>query len=132
MYACIRRTIFRRNVISGIDSSHIRTPGPDEKLLLACYNYKNFYFIVLPAIVDNVGRFRWFCSGDPGSCGDSGVLQATAFYKLAQEELSKPAEERKIFADGSCILGDSAFAECEWMRTLITLPQERAERCFNC
>ena len=41
-------------------------------------------------------------------------------------------EERKILADGSCILGDSAFSEGEWMRTPITLPQERAERFFNC
>lgn len=120
-----------RNVIGGIDGSHIRIPGPDEELLLDYYNYKNFYSIVRLATVDHVGRFRWFCSGWPGSCRDSGVLRATAFYKLVQEEFSKPMEERKHFTDRSCILGDSAFAEGVWMRTPITLPQERAEPYFG-
>lgn len=120
-----------RNVIGGIDGSHIKIPGPEEDLLLAYYNYKKFYSITLLAIVDNRGLFRWFTSGAAGSCGDSGVLQATSLYKRAQAELTKPAKERNIFADGSCILGDSAFSEGPWLRTPFTLPSSRVERYFN-
>lgn len=124
-------SLCRRNVIGGIDGSHIKIPGPDEALLLAYYNYKKFYSIILLAIVDNRGLFRWFTSGAAGSCGDSGVLQATSFYRRAQAELKKPASERRIFADGTCILGDSAFAEGPWMRTPFTLPSSRVERYFK-
>lgn len=120
-----------RNVIGAIDGSHIKIPGPEDDLLLAYYNYKKYYSIILLAIVDNRGLFRWFASGCAGSCGDSGVLQATDLYKDAQEELTKPAAERKIFADGACILGDSAFAEGPWLRTPFTMPIPRVERYFN-
>lgn len=113
------------------DGSHIKIPGPDETKLLAYYNYKKFYSIILLAIVDNRGLFRWTCSGCPGSCGDSGVLQSADFYKRAMAELAKPGAERSLIVDGSCILGDSAFAECPWLRTPYTMPVTRAERYFN-
>lgn len=58
MEACTQRTISSRKVIGGVDGSHIRIPGPDEELLLAYYNCKKFYSIVILAIVDNVGKFR--------------------------------------------------------------------------
>lgn len=113
------------------DGSHIKIPGPDEDKLLAYYNYKKFYSIILLAIVDNKGFFRWTCSGCPGSCGDSGVLQATDFWQRAQEELTKPVEKRTLLVDDFCILGDSAFAEGPWLRTPYTMPSTRAERYFN-
>lgn len=81
--------------------------------------------------MDNEGLFRWFCSGAPGCSGDSGVLQHSRFYHAAQAERTKPAEERRILSNGAVILGDSAFAESEWMRTPIPKPICRAERFFN-
>eukprot|EP00903_Cladosiphon_okamuranus_P009074 g8675.t1 len=119
-----------RNVIGAIDGTHIKV-SPPEALARAYYNYKHFYSISLLAIVDNEGLFRWFCSGAPGSCGDSGVLQHSQFYHAAEAERTMAAAERRILANGAVILGDSAFAESDWMRTPIPKPTCRAERFFN-
>lgn len=40
-------------------------------------------------------------------------------------------EERRLMAGGTCVLGDSAFAEGPWMRTPISLPSTRAEHFFK-
>ena len=42
-----------------------------------------------------------------------------------------PVEGRKIFVNGSCIVGDSAFYEGEWMPTPITFAQDRVKRWFD-
>lgn len=90
-----------RKVIGGIDGSHIRLIASDEEDIPYAYqNFKKYMSIVLLGVVDNSGSFRWFCSGTPGSCTDSGVLQATKFYRSAQEDHAKPVGERKFFADG--------------------------------
>lgn len=39
--------------------------------------------------------------------------------------------EHSVFAHGSCILSDSAFAEGPWLRTPFNLPANRVERYFN-
>lgn len=87
--------------------------------------------MILLAIVDNRGLFRWICSGCAGSCGDSGVFQSTEFYRLAQAELAKPAAECALFNNDAYILGDSAFSEGPWLRIPFTIPGSRAQRCFN-
>ncbi|CAM9442366.1 unnamed protein product [Ectocarpus fasciculatus] len=120
-----------RNVIGGIDGSHIKIPSPGDDLDLAYYNYKKFYSLVLLAIVDNRGIFRWFTSNAPGSSGDSGILQATSLYRRAKAEEKKPPAERQLFANGACILGDSAFAEGPWLRTPFLLPSTRVQRYYN-
>lgn len=124
-------TLRYRGVVGAIDGSHIKILAPEDTLQLAYYNYKHFYSISLIAIVDNEGMFRWFCSGAPGACGDSGVLRETAFFRMVEEEQSKPVGERVLLANGACILGDSAFAESPWMRTPIPKPKTREERFFN-
>ena len=122
----------RRKVIGGIDGSHIRLLSSDDEDIPCAYQiFKKYKSIVLLGVVDNSRSFRWFCTGTPGSCTDSGVLRATKFYRSAQEDLAKPVGERTFFAEGSCILGDKAFAEMPWMRTPITLPKNRSERYFN-
>lgn len=83
-----------RNVIGAIDGTHILIPGPDEELMLAYYNYKRFYSILLLAIVGKSRLFRWFISGAAGSRGDSGVSQATSLYRRAQEQSSPPLHHR--------------------------------------
>jgi len=119
-----------RNVVGAIDGSHIKV-SPPEAVAKAYYNYKHYYSISLLAIVDNEGLFRWFCSGAPGSCGDSGVLRHTHFFHEAEAERTKPPGRRRTLANGAVILGDSAFAESDWMRTPILKPNGRAERFFN-
>ena len=116
--------------MGAIDGTHIKV-SPPEALPKAYYNYKHFYSITLLSIVDNEGLFRWFCSGAPGSCGDSGILQHSQFFNAAEAERTKPAATRRVLANGAVILGDSAFAESDWMRTPILKPITRAERFFN-
>lgn len=121
-----------RNIIGAIDGSHIRIRSPGPLKDVPYYNYKHIYSIVLLAIVDNVGMFRWFAFGAPGSCGDSGVFQRCHFYRDIVEEMSGPAGERELVANGACLLGDSAFAEMPWMWTPVSDPKTREERYFNC
>lgn len=113
-----------RNVIGAIDGSHIRIPAPH-------YNYKQFYSIVLFAICDNRGMFRWFASGAPGSSGDSGIFQRCRFHRDILAEQLLPMDERVLIANGASILGDSAFAESSWLRTPITAASTRPECFFN-
>jgi len=120
-----------RKVIGAIDGSHIKILAPEDSLQTAYYNYKGWYSISLVAIVDNKGLFRWFCSGAPGSCGDSGVFRDTDFHHKAEEEQSLPEDQRVLIANGACILGDSAFREMPWLRTPIDKAATRPERYFN-
>lgn len=139
MLTCLRHRIIScpfnpcrsRLVVGAIDGSHFRIQAPPESLQMSYYNYKHFYSISLVAIVDNQGMFRWFCSGAPGACGDSGVFKDTAFFDMVEKDQSKPVAERGLLVHGACILGDSAFAESEWLRTPIGKPRTRAERFFN-
>eukprot|EP00903_Cladosiphon_okamuranus_P016958 g15633.t1 len=66
-----------------------------------------------------------------GCCGDSGVLQHSEFFYAAQAERKVRATNRRVLANGAMILGDSAFAEWDWMRTPIPKPVSRAQRFFN-
>ncbi|CAN0355200.1 unnamed protein product, partial [Ectocarpus sp. 6 AP-2014] len=50
---------------------------------------------------------------------------------MVQEDQAQPVNSRRMFVNGACILGDSAFAESPWMRTPIGIPGNRAERFFN-
>lgn len=119
-------------MIGGIDGSHIKLIAlDDEEIPYAYVNYKKYNSIVLLAVVGNSGRCTWFCTRCPGSCTDSGVLQTTVFYKMAQADHSQPVRDRKLFTNGSCILSEKAFAEMPWMRKPITLPKKRSERYFN-
>jgi len=120
-----------RRVVGAIDGSHFRIESAPESVQTAYYNYKKYFSIVLLAIVDNEGMFRWFCCGAPGACGDSGILKDTAFYEMVEKDQSKPESERVLLVDGACILGDSAFAESDWLRTPIGKARNRAERYFN-
>lgn len=63
--------------------------------------------------------FRWFSSGTPGSCGDSGVLGSTKFFRQAEADQRKPVHNRVVFAEGP------------WLCTPITMPTGRSERFYN-
>ena len=87
--------------------------------------------MVLLAICDNRGKFRWFTTGAPGSCGDSGVLKRTDWYNVIEQEQSKPDSERQMLSSKECVLGDSSFAERPFMRTPIVAPDTRAKKFYN-
>ena len=87
--------------------------------------------MVLLAICDNRGKFEWFTTGAPGSCGDSGVLKRTDWYNIIEQEERKPDAERQMLPSKECVLGDSALAERPFIRTPIVAPDTRAKRFYN-
>lgn len=93
-----------------IDGKHIRICQPARSGALY-YNYKNFYSIVLMAIVNHNYEFIYVDVGKQGRISDGGVIQATTFYRRLQNEtlnFPKPmdCEENLNFV----FIGDEAFA----------------------
>ena len=114
-----------------MDGSHIPIPAPPGKDMAAYYNYKGFYSVILLAIVDYVGLFRWICAGPPGSSGDAGVWRWCKLSKDIADEQSLPEPQRtKIFRD-RYILGDSAFSNSDRLLTPFDAPSTRFQRFFN-
>lgn len=86
-------------------------------VLKALNNFKNFFSIVLTAIVDSKYRFIWASSGYPGNSHDATIFQSTNFYsKILDQTLlpcySKKANDTAIYPT---LLGDPAFPFLPWM-----------------
>ena len=118
-------------MVGAIDGSHIPIPAPSEAAQGSYYNYKGFFSVVLVAIVDNDGLFRWICAGAPGSCGDGEIFKWSRWYKKLIADQSKPASSRRLITKGRVILGDSAFANCEWLLCPYDAPATRHQRFYN-
>lgn len=119
-----------------IDGSHIpiKCPAGGLQSCKEYHNFKNFYSIVLMAMVDAKYRFIWASCGFPGNSHDSIILQSTQLWREIKEENLIPAIGQQI--DGVTIppllIGDSAFPFQPWMMkpfTKATLSPE--ERNFN-
>ena len=61
------------HTFSGIDGSHllIKCPNGGQEVMKQYYNFKNFYSVVLLALVDAKYRFIWTSLGAPGNTHDS-------------------------------------------------------------
>lgn len=93
-----------------IDGCHLRIQCPiGETARKDYYNYKNFYSIVLMAIVDGSGRFLWACVGMPGNCHDSTLLQSTALWPRLRTLCEISTQQIGELTVPSMILGDNAF-----------------------
>lgn len=114
-----------------MDGSHIPIPCPGEEHRKAYYNYKGFYSVILLALVDNAGMFRWITCGAPGSCGDAGVWRWSKQSKRIAADQLLPVESRIQVCDGRYILGDSAFGNLSWLLTPWDFPSTRPQRFFN-
>ncbi|CAN0237523.1 unnamed protein product, partial [Ectocarpus sp. 12 AP-2014] len=114
-----------------MDGSHIPIPSPSGRDRSAYYNYKGFYSVILLAIVDNAGMFRWINCGAPGSAGDAGVWRWCKQSKRIAAEQLKPVSQRTQVCSERCTLGDSAFGNLPWLLTPWNSPSSRAQRFFN-
>ena len=67
---------------AAIDGSHIsiHCPPGGAEAAKECYNCKNFYSVILMAIVDAKYRFIWGSFGYPGNSHDSMIFQSTELY----------------------------------------------------
>lgn len=75
------------------------------------HNFKNFYSIVMMAIVDAKDRFVWVSIGFPGNSHDSIILQSTQLSTDITENNLIPFIAKNIgnVTVNPLILGDPAF-----------------------
>ena len=121
---------------SAVDGSHIpiRCPSGGALAMKQYYNFKNFYSVVLLALVDANYRFIWASCGAPGNTHDSTYLQSTDIWTNICNGTILPDDIRTV--DGTyispVILGDGAFP----MKTFLMKPYGDAilsedKRYFN-
>lgn len=78
------------NTIGAIDGKHIRVKCPPSSGSMY-YNYKNYFSIVLQAVVDAHYKFIIIDVGGYGKQSDGGTFRASELYKLMErQELNIP------------------------------------------
>ena len=121
---------------SAIDGSHmpIKCPNGGAESMKQYYNFKNFYSIVLLALVDAKYRFIWASVGAPGNTHDSTFFQSTKLWEdiYAGNIIPEKAQTINEIEIPPMILGDGAFP----LRTWISKPYGDAvlppkKRYFN-
>lgn len=102
-----------------IDGCHIpiQCPPGGEEACKEYHNFKNFFSIVMMAIVDAAARFMWVSVGFPGNSHDSIIFQSTQLWSDITEkkvipEISQNFQGTDIYP---MILGDSAFPFRIWL-----------------
>ena len=104
---------------AAIDGCHIPLRCPDGGLA-ACkdyHNFKNFYSIVLMAMVDAKYRFIWGSCGFPGNSHDSIIFQSTQLWTNVSERQAIPSIGKDLggVTVPPLVLGDSAFPFQTWL-----------------
>ena len=95
----------------------IQCPPGGEEACKEYHNFKNFFSIVMMAIVDAAARFMWVSVGFPGNSHDSIIFQSTQLWSDIMEkkvipEISQNIQGTDIYP---MILGDSAFPFRIWL-----------------
>ena len=105
--------------IGDVDGCHlpIKCPEGGQESAKEYHNFKNFYSIVLIAIVDAKQRFMWASSGFPENSHDAIIFQSTKLYieiteKHAIPQVAKIQDGVDIYP---MITGDSAFPFATWL-----------------
>ena len=112
----------------------IKCPAGGLKSCKEYHNFKNFYSIVLMAMVDAKYRFLWGSCGFPGNSHDSVILQSTNLWQQIEEKnyflnISKNIAGIEV---PPLILADSAFQLKSWLMKPYTNAKLTAkERYFN-
>ena len=103
---------------AAIDGCHIpmRCPPGGLEACKEYHNFKNFYSIVLVALVDSQYRFVWASCGFPGNSHDALVFKSTDLWRRIQEgyipQIGKSIDDVIV---PPVIVGDSAFPLCTWL-----------------
>ena len=105
--------------LSAIDGCHIPLKCPPGGLE-SCkeyHNFKNFYSIVLMALVDSHYRFVWGSCGYPGNSYDSIIFKSTELWSNIASGNVLPSIGKKIakLTVPPLIVGDSAFPIAPWL-----------------
>ena len=102
-----------------IDGSHlpIKCPPGGAEAMKQYHNFKNFYSVILLALVDSQYRFIWASIGAPGNTHDSTLFQSTNLWQRITdgEVLSDYSFQRDNITIPPIILGDGAFPMRTWL-----------------
>jgi hypothetical protein len=92
-------------------------PSGGQEARKEYHNFKNFYSIVMMAIVDAKDRFVWASIGFPGNSDDSVILQSTQLWTDITENNIIPSIGKNIekLIVNPLIPGDSAFPFRIWL-----------------
>jgi len=100
------------NCVGSIDGKHIRLRCPKNSGSMF-YNYKQYFSIVLMAVVDTKYRFIMINVGGYGKDSDGGILCNTNFHQCLESGTLKLPIERKLGNSGISapyvFVGDEAF-----------------------
>ncbi|XP_065067513.1 uncharacterized protein LOC135693062 [Rhopilema esculentum] len=121
---------------AAVDGCHIpiKCPPGGQSSRKEYHNFKNFYSIVLMALVDAKYRFIWGSCGFPGNSHDSIILQSTSLWKKIKDGKMIPEICQQIDAVKipPLILGDSAFLfESFLMKPYTNAVLTKEQRYFN-
>lgn len=100
--------------IGAVDGKHIRVKKPSNSGSMY-FNYKDYFSIVLLAIVDSEYRFIYVSIGSYGKDCDSSIFKATTFWKHLTENalnlpIPRPFSEHSNTNVPFVIVGDEGFA----------------------
>ncbi|XP_008189913.1 uncharacterized protein LOC103311881 [Acyrthosiphon pisum] len=101
------------NCVGAIDGKHVRVMCPDQTGSLY-FNYKNYFSLVLLAIVDAKYKFLAIDVGSYGKEGDSGIFSKSVMgQRIYTEKFGLPSEDIQLPGSEKClpyvIIGDEAF-----------------------
>ena len=102
-----------------LDGCHIpiKCPSGGAEAAKEYHNFKNFYSVVVMAIVDAKYRFIWGSCGFPGNSHDAIIFQATDMWDKIQNQESIPNIGKLVegVLINPLIVGDSAFPLQPWL-----------------
>ena len=104
---------------AAVDGCHIPIKCPPGGLE-SCkeyHNFRNFYSVVVMAMVDAKCRFVWGSCGFPGNSHDSVLLQARSLWKSIKDGTLLPDFNKNLngVLIPPLIIGDSAFQFEAWL-----------------
>lgn len=103
---------------AAVDGCHLPIKCPPGNFSCKEYhNFKDFYSIVLMAMVDSNYRFVWGTCGFPGNSHDAVIFQSTKLYSDIKEgtfipQISKDVNGVQV---PPVVLGDSGFPLSSWL-----------------
>ena len=104
---------------SAVDGCHIpiKCPAGGLEASKEYHNFKNFYSVILMAMVDSNYRFIWGSCGFPGNSHDSVIFQSTDLWTniMQNEAILKIGKQIEGIHIPALILVDSAFPLKCWM-----------------
>ena len=123
------------HVCGALDGKHIRIKKPADSGSLF-YNYKNFFSMVMMAVVDADYKFIWMSVGSYGSSSDGQIFRDSELRPMLEEgTLGLPPPSPLPHADRDTsyfLIGDDAFPLRSWMMKPYSRRHlDHDERIFN-